>query len=145
MGTLVDGSSDRLLRTARFCQDSGLFSFFDQPFDRIFISSVRPADVCIVGVARTPMGGLLGSLSSLSATQLGSIAIKCSCPEPLPPLSCDHLQNHQLCLCICLPFRCPQEGKCRSIACAGSFLWKRSQCKSRASSCQAGCFGSWHS
>lgn len=32
-------------------------------------------DVCIVGVARTPMGGLLGSLSSLSATQLGSIAI----------------------------------------------------------------------
>lgn len=36
------------------------------------------ADVCIVGVARTPMGGFLGSLSSLSATQLGSIAIKCN-------------------------------------------------------------------
>ncbi|XP_022639845.1 acetyl-CoA acetyltransferase, cytosolic 1 isoform X3 [Vigna radiata var. radiata] len=33
-------------------------------------------DVCIVGVARTPMGGLLGSLSSLSATELGSIVIK---------------------------------------------------------------------
>ncbi|PNX75078.1 acetyl-CoA acetyltransferase cytosolic 2-like protein, partial [Trifolium pratense] len=33
-------------------------------------------DVCIVGVARTPMGGFLGSLSSLSATQLGSLAIK---------------------------------------------------------------------
>lgn len=38
--------------------------------------SIRPRDVCIVGVARTPMGGLLGTLSSLSATQLGSIAIK---------------------------------------------------------------------
>lgn len=34
-------------------------------------------DVCIVGVARTPMGGFLGSLSSFSATQLGSIAIEC--------------------------------------------------------------------
>jgi len=34
------------------------------------------ADVCIVGVARTPIGGLLGTLSSLSATELGSIAIK---------------------------------------------------------------------
>lgn len=33
-------------------------------------------DVCIVGVARTPMGGLMGTLSSFSATQLGSIAIK---------------------------------------------------------------------
>lgn len=34
-------------------------------------------DVCIVGVARTPMGGFLGSLSSFSATKLGSIAIQC--------------------------------------------------------------------
>ena len=34
------------------------------------------ADVCVVGIARTPMGGFLGALSSLSATQLGSIAIK---------------------------------------------------------------------
>lgn len=34
------------------------------------------ADVCIVGVARTPMGGLLGLLSSFSATKLGSIAIE---------------------------------------------------------------------
>ncbi|KAK0596483.1 hypothetical protein LWI29_016117 [Acer saccharum] len=38
--------------------------------------SIRPRDVCIVGVARTPMGGFLGSLSSLSATKLGSIAIQ---------------------------------------------------------------------
>ncbi|XP_004507588.1 acetyl-CoA acetyltransferase 2 [Cicer arietinum] len=37
--------------------------------------SSQSRDVCIVGVARTPMGGFLGSLSSLSATQLGSIAI----------------------------------------------------------------------
>jgi acetyl-CoA C-acetyltransferase len=33
------------------------------------------ADVCVVGVARTPMGGFLGALSSLPATKLGSIAI----------------------------------------------------------------------
>ncbi|EXB49753.1 putative acetyl-CoA acetyltransferase, cytosolic 2 [Morus notabilis] len=39
-------------------------------------SSTKPRDVCIVGVARTPIGGFLGSLSSLSATQLGSVAIK---------------------------------------------------------------------
>lgn len=39
---------------------------------------IQPRDVCIVGVARTPMGGLLGSLSSLSATKLGSIAIECA-------------------------------------------------------------------
>ncbi|CAJ2649382.1 acetyl-CoA acetyltransferase, cytosolic 1-like [Trifolium pratense] len=38
--------------------------------------SSKSRDVCIVGVARTPMGGFLGSLSSLSATQLGSLAIK---------------------------------------------------------------------
>ncbi|GMH14486.1 hypothetical protein Nepgr_016327 [Nepenthes gracilis] len=40
--------------------------------------SISPRDVCIVGVARTPMGGLLGSLSSLSAIKLGSIAIECA-------------------------------------------------------------------
>ncbi|XP_019162369.1 PREDICTED: acetyl-CoA acetyltransferase, cytosolic 1 [Ipomoea nil] len=38
--------------------------------------TINPRDVCIVGVARTPMGGFLGSLSSLSATKLGSIAIE---------------------------------------------------------------------
>ncbi|KAG2719597.1 hypothetical protein I3760_03G273100 [Carya illinoinensis] len=38
--------------------------------------SIKPRDVCIVGVARTPMGGFLGSLSSLPATKLGSIAIE---------------------------------------------------------------------
>ncbi|GKB02490.1 acetyl-CoA C-acetyltransferase, partial [Tanacetum coccineum] len=35
-------------------------------------------DVCIVGVARTPLGGFLGSLSALPATKLGSIAIECA-------------------------------------------------------------------
>ncbi|WCJ37358.1 Acetyl-CoA acetyltransferase [Euphorbia peplus] len=38
-------------------------------------SQIKPKDVCVVGAARTPMGGFLGSLSSLSATKLGSIAI----------------------------------------------------------------------
>ncbi|KAJ8497226.1 hypothetical protein OPV22_007778 [Ensete ventricosum] len=35
-------------------------------------------DVCVVGVARTPMGSFLGALSSLAATKLGSIAIECA-------------------------------------------------------------------
>uniref|UniRef100_A0A2P2MCI3 Acetyl-CoA acetyltransferase1 n=1 Tax=Rhizophora mucronata TaxID=61149 RepID=A0A2P2MCI3_RHIMU len=39
-------------------------------------SELKPRDVCIVGVARTPMGGFLGTLSSLSAIKLGSIAIE---------------------------------------------------------------------
>ena len=37
------------------------------------------ADVCIVGLGRTPMGGLNGSLSSIPATKLGSIAIQGAC------------------------------------------------------------------
>ncbi|KAJ8629884.1 hypothetical protein MRB53_023207 [Persea americana] len=40
--------------------------------------NIKPRDVCIVGVARTPMGGFLGSLSSLHATKLGSIVIECA-------------------------------------------------------------------
>nr|ACJ84564.1 unknown [Medicago truncatula]AFK36455.1 unknown [Medicago truncatula] len=39
-------------------------------------SSIQPRDVCIVGVARTPMGAFLGTLSSVPATKLGSIAIE---------------------------------------------------------------------
>ncbi|CAN0927241.1 Probable acetyl-CoA acetyltransferase, cytosolic 2 [Linum grandiflorum] len=39
-------------------------------------SDIKPKDVCIVGVARTPMGGFLGTLSSVPATKLGSIAIE---------------------------------------------------------------------
>lgn len=37
---------------------------------------LKARDACIVGVARTPIGALLGSLSSLPATKLGSIAIQ---------------------------------------------------------------------
>ncbi|KAL0363113.1 UNVERIFIED_CONTAM: putative acetyl-CoA acetyltransferase, cytosolic 2 [Sesamum calycinum] len=40
--------------------------------------SIKDRDVCIVGVARTPMGSFLGSLSSLPATKLGSLAIECA-------------------------------------------------------------------
>lgn len=35
-----------------------------------------PSDVYIVSVARTPIGSLLGSLASLSATDLGAHAVK---------------------------------------------------------------------
>ncbi|KAJ8629916.1 hypothetical protein MRB53_023239 [Persea americana] len=35
--------------------------------------NIKPRDVCIVGVARTPMGGFLGTLSSLPATKLGAL------------------------------------------------------------------------
>ncbi|MEL7130394.1 MAG: acetyl-CoA C-acyltransferase, partial [Pseudomonadota bacterium] len=37
--------------------------------------------VVIVGMARTPMGGLLGDLSSFSASELGAIAIKAASEE----------------------------------------------------------------
>ncbi|CAN6479765.1 unnamed protein product [Victoria cruziana] len=37
---------------------------------------IKPRDVCIVAAVRTPMGGLMGSLSSVPATKLGSIAIE---------------------------------------------------------------------
>jgi acetyl-CoA C-acetyltransferase len=37
--------------------------------------------VVIVGLARTPMGGLLGELSSLSASELGAIAVKAALAE----------------------------------------------------------------
>src|SRR3954451_21815477 len=35
-------------------------------------------DIVILGGARTPIGSFLGTLSSLSAPKLGSIAIKCA-------------------------------------------------------------------
>ncbi|XP_059661267.1 acetyl-CoA acetyltransferase 2-like isoform X1 [Cornus florida] len=38
--------------------------------------SLKPRDVCIVGIARTPMGAFLGTLSSIPATKLGSIVIE---------------------------------------------------------------------
>jgi len=38
--------------------------------------TIMDREVYIAAVARTPLGGLSGSLSSLTAPQLGSIAIK---------------------------------------------------------------------
>lgn len=38
-------------------------------------------DIVIVGMARTPMGGLLGELSGLSAPELGAIAVKAAVKE----------------------------------------------------------------
>ncbi len=37
--------------------------------------------VVIVGLARTPMGGLLGELSSFSANELGAVAVKAAMAE----------------------------------------------------------------
>ncbi len=38
-------------------------------------------DVVIVGMARTPMGGLLGELTGLSASELGAVAVKAATKE----------------------------------------------------------------
>jgi acetyl-CoA C-acetyltransferase len=38
-------------------------------------------DVVIVGMARTPMGGLLGELANLSAPELGAVAVKAAVAE----------------------------------------------------------------
>ncbi|MEQ1618961.1 MAG: acetyl-CoA C-acyltransferase [Terricaulis sp.] len=38
-------------------------------------------DVVIVGMARTPMGGLMGELSHLSASELGAVAVKAAIGE----------------------------------------------------------------
>ena len=38
-------------------------------------------DIVIVGMARTPMGGLLGELTNLSASELGAIAVKAAVKE----------------------------------------------------------------
>lgn len=43
---------------------------------RFYSSKVRLNDVVIVSAVRTPMGSFLGSLSSLSATKLGAVAVK---------------------------------------------------------------------
>merc|ERR1711953_917347 len=45
------------------------------PSIRRYSSSSSLQDVVIVGAARTPMGGFRGSLSSMSAPQLGAVAI----------------------------------------------------------------------
>ena len=55
------------------------------PSVRRYSSSTSLQDVVIVGAARTPMGGFRGSLSSLTAPQLGAVAIsaaleRANCP-----------------------------------------------------------------
>ena len=48
--------------------------------------------VVIVGMARTPMGGLLGDLSSFSANELGAIAVKAATEEAkLGPADADEI------------------------------------------------------
>ncbi|KMZ71245.1 Cytosolic acetoacetyl-CoA thiolase 1, cytosolic acetyl-CoA acetyltransferase 1 [Zostera marina] len=46
--------------------------------DAVASEKIKPRDVCIVGISRTPVGEFLGALSSISATKLGSIAIRAS-------------------------------------------------------------------
>ena len=45
------------------------------------MKSKRQEDIVIVGMARTPMGGLLGELSHLSAPELGAVAVKAAMKE----------------------------------------------------------------
>jgi acetyl-CoA C-acetyltransferase len=42
----------------------------------IFLSNYRMKEIVIVSVARTPIGSFMGSLSTISATKLGAVAIK---------------------------------------------------------------------
>ncbi|EMS57251.1 Acetyl-CoA acetyltransferase, cytosolic 1 [Triticum urartu] len=44
-----------------------------------------PMDVCVVGVASMPINALLGCLSSLPATKLGSVAIQVNVDPALVP------------------------------------------------------------
>lgn len=43
---------------------------------RLYSSKVKLNDVVIVSAVRTPMGSFLGSLSNMSATKLGAIAVQ---------------------------------------------------------------------
>ncbi|HAQ36832.1 MAG TPA: acetyl-CoA C-acetyltransferase, partial [Alphaproteobacteria bacterium] len=43
--------------------------------------STQDDPVVIVGMARTPMGGLLGDLAAMSANELGAIAVKAAMEE----------------------------------------------------------------
>ena len=45
------------------------------------MSATGQEDIVIVGMARTPMGGLLGELSGISAVKLGAIAVKAAMAE----------------------------------------------------------------
>jgi len=43
---------------------------------RLYSSKIQLNDVVIVSAVRTPMGSFLGSLSSISATKLGAVAVQ---------------------------------------------------------------------
>jgi len=43
---------------------------------RLYSSKVKLNDVVIVSAVRTPIGSFLGSLSSISATKLGAVAVQ---------------------------------------------------------------------
>jgi len=67
--------TEGILHVFLFFKKSRGFFYVQQSIIFSIFSSVL-TDVCVVGVARTPMGGFLGALSSLPATKLGSIAIE---------------------------------------------------------------------
>lgn len=67
-GSLLTTSSFRSETVARWITGAGV--------QGRGMASVGDTDACIVGAARTPMGSFLGSLSSLTAPQLGAAAIR---------------------------------------------------------------------
>ena len=55
-----------------------IINFFQMNYmsRRLYSSKVNLNDVVIVSAVRTPMGSFLGSLSSVSATKLGAVAVQ---------------------------------------------------------------------
>lgn len=43
---------------------------------RMYSSKVKLNDVVVISAVRTPMGSFLGSLSKVSATKLGAVAVQ---------------------------------------------------------------------
>lgn len=59
------------------------------------------ASVYIVGVARTPLGAFQGSLSTLSATDLGAVAIKAALERAgVKPEEVQHVYMGNVCRCV---------------------------------------------
>ena len=59
------------------------------------------ASVYIVGVARTPLGAFQGSLSTLSATDLGAVAIKAALERAgVKPEEVHHVYMGNVCRCV---------------------------------------------
>jgi hypothetical protein len=89
-------------------------------------------DVCVVGVARTPLGGFLGALSSLPATKLGSIAIE----GDIQIIFFSELRTFRICftpnnstdICMVGAVSCSEKSKCGSGPRAGGLFRKRLEC-----------------